>query len=402
MKQPNADLERQQKSFRGNRAHLRRLIDALRGSSAKAWNDWRRSHPTVRPDLRGLDLTLGDISQIHLSDLNLSSARLSGAQLTGLHAWDVQLNDADLRWANLDRADLSYGHLRRANLESCRLVQANLTLLNAEGAIFRHANLSHAVMNGAYLQGADLTGAKVAGLSTWDVHLDTDTKQDGLILEEVGDFLEDLVDSKDEGIKHRVIGRLDHIEAAQLLYLIKDKRKLKTVIDAMTAALVLLLGNFTSRRMSVLRSIEDKLADLGYAPVIFNFDAPADRDLIETVALLAGLSCFLIVDLTQPKSTPLETMLVAPQLGVPLASIIQEGKGPPFSMFRSLQAKYEWVLPTWTYRNKNHLVRQLKTAIVDPCEEMRAKLRIQRQAAVSPPAKRKRYSGDPRALRRKT
>jgi hypothetical protein len=134
--------------------------------------------------------------------------------------------------------------------------------------------------------------------------------------------------------------------------------------------------------------------------VIFDFDAPADRDLIETVALLAGLSCFLVVDLTRPKSTPLETMLVAPQLGVPLASIIQEGE-EPFSMFRSLQAKYEWVLPTWTYRSKNHLVQQLKTAIVDPCEAMRVKLRIQRQAAMSPPAKRKRHSGDLRVARRK-
>ena len=146
----------------------------------------------------------------------------------------------------------------------------------------------------------------------------------------------------------------------------------------MTASVVLLLGNFGPRRLSVLHSIQDKLADLGYAPVIFDFDAPADRDLIETVALLAGLSCFLIADLTQPRSTPLETMLVAPQLGVPLATIIQQGE-EPFGMFRSLQAKYEWVLPTWTYRNKDHLIRQLKTAVVDPCEQIRAKLRMERK-----------------------
>ena len=386
MRHSYTDLERQPKTFRGNHAHLRRLIDALYEQDPRAWNDWRKNDPAIRPDLRGLDLTVGDISHIHLKGVNLSYARLSGAQLTGLHTWEIQLRGADLRGANFDRANLSYGDLRGANLESCRLVAANLTLLNATGTIFRRANLSHAVINGAHLEGADLRGARVAGLSAWDVHLDANTKQTGLILEEVGDFLLDLVDTENEAISNPVIGRVNHLEAAQFLYLIKDRRKLKTVIDAMTEDLVLLLGNFGLRRKSVLRAVERKLDELGYAPVIFDFEAPADRDLIETVALLAGLSCFVIVDITQPKSTPLETMLVAPQLAVPLASIIQEGE-TPFTMFRSLHAKYEWVLPTWTYRNKEHLVRQLKTAIVDPCETMRTKLRARRRAVMSRPSR---------------
>jgi hypothetical protein len=188
------------------------------------------------------------------------------------------------------------------------------------------------------LRGADLRGARVAGVSTWDIALNETTRQEGLVLEEVGDFLEDLVDSDDVGIKNELIGRADHIEAVSLLYLIKDKQKFKTVIDA-----------------------------------------PADRDLIETVAVLAGLSCFVVADLTRPRSTPLETMLVAPQLAAPFASIIQSPE-QPFTMFRTLQAKYEWMLPTFSYRSRKHLLDRLERAIVVPCRAMRRKLRLRKLA----------------------
>jgi uncharacterized protein YjbI with pentapeptide repeats len=304
-------------------------------------------------------------------------ARLCGARLHNLRAWQFRLAGADLRGANLDNADLSYADLRGATLGSCRLVRANLTLVQAQGAIFRHANLSHAILNGAALQGADLSGARVAGLSTWDVKVDATTRQKGLLLEQVGDFLEDLVDDDDRGTKP-VVGRVDHVEAVQLVYLLRDKVKFRTVIDALTAKVVLILGNFRSRRLTVLRAIERALAGIGYAPVVFDFEPPTDRDLVETVALLAGLSCFVIADLTEPRSTPLEAMLVVPQLRVPFATIIEEGE-TPFAMFRALQAKYEWVLPTWTYPTREALVRQLNRRVVQPCETLRKKLRRERQ-----------------------
>jgi hypothetical protein len=146
---------------------------------------------------------------------------------------------------------------------------------------------------------------------------------------------------------------------------------------------VLLLGNFGSRRKTILNAMRDKLADLEYSPVIFDFAAPVDRDLIETVALLAGLSRFVIADLTQPRSTPLETLLIIPQLMVPFASVIQQGERP-FSMFRVLQAKYDWVLKPQPYRNQKHLMRKLESAIIDPCEHTRDRLNQRRQQATQP------------------
>jgi uncharacterized protein YjbI with pentapeptide repeats len=373
------DLLAQPKSFSGKREHLRRFVDSLGEQDQKSWNQWRKKYPNVRPDLRGLDLTIQNIRGINLHRMNLGWARLEGAQLQALTSWEVNFADADLRWANLDGADLSLSVFDRANLQYSRFIKAILTDVSARKADFRHANLSHAVLNGAHLEGAKLRGARVVGISTWEIEVDGDTDQRELILEELGDFIEDWVDETDQGYKERVIGRVDHLEAVQLLYLLRNKHKLKTVIDAVTSNLVLILGNFSEERMKILRSVEMKLAQLRYAPVIFDFEMPSDRDLIETVSLLANLSCFLIVDLTEPASTPLETMLIAPQIGVPLAPIIQKGERP-FSLFNSLQAKYWWVLPTWTYRNEKNLINNLETEIVDKCEKKRKLLRRRRHA----------------------
>jgi uncharacterized protein YjbI with pentapeptide repeats len=372
-----AALLDQPRTFRGNQTHLRLLIEALQARTPAVWRQWRKRNPDVRPDLRGVDLSRNRRQMLQLGEIDLSGARLANARLSFLHSWGLQLRDADLRHADLCGADLSRSDLRHANFESARLVCTNLTLVSAQQAVFRHANLSHAIMNAAHLEGADFHGAKVTGLSTWDVHLDSQTRQGGLVLEELGDYLEDLVDDTDAGVKPRVVGHLDRIEAAYLLNLTRDRTKLKTVIDAMTRNLVLLLGNFGRRRKTILTSISNKLVTLGYMPVIFDFKPPDDRDLIEAVAVLAGLSCFVIADLTQPKSTPLEAMLIVPHLGVPFATIIQRGHDP-FSMFGPLH-KYGWALPTWTYRDKDHLVRRLKTAVVDPCERIRRDLRRRRR-----------------------
>lgn len=379
MNSGRGEHRRLHRGFRGNPSHLRRLIEAVEAQKPELWNDWRKDHPALRPDLRAADLT-----DVNFRDIDLSSARLSRAKLGGAR-WQARLKDADLRHANLDGIELNYADLRGANLGSARLVTANLTLVRADGASFRDADLSHAILNGADLQGADLTGARVAGTSAWGVAIDARTRQDNLIIDEWIDPLLDFGDDARAGIES-IIVRVDHIEAAHLLYLVSTKGKFKTIIDAMTARVVLLLGNFGSRRKAVLNLVRHKLADLGYAPVVFDFAKPVDRDLIETVALIAGLSRFVIADLTRPKSTPLESLLIAPQLMVPFASIIHR-RERPFSMFRSLQAKYEWVLPTWSYDTQRDLIRRLKPAVVDPCERMRVRLSRRREAAGVPKGK---------------
>ena len=137
---------------------------------------------------------------------------------------------------------------------------------------------------------------------------------------------------------------------------------------------MLLLGRFTEGRMVVLERLRDKLRDLGFVPMVFNFDKPETKDFTETVRLLASLSKFVIVDITNPRSAPLELQATVPDYMIPFAPILQEGE-EPFAMFVDLQNKYDWVLrPVIRYPSVDRLIEVLKDKIVRPAEKKFNKL----------------------------
>ena len=89
-------------------------------------------------------------------------------------------------------------------------------------------------------------------------------------------------------------------------------------------------------------------------PIIFDFERATSRDFTETIKTLAGMSLFVIADITNPKSAPLELQATIPDYQIPFVPIMQEGE-TPFSMFADL-TKYPWVLrpsripvPGWSY-----------------------------------------------------
>src|SRR5262249_10201487 len=118
------------------------------------------------------------------------------------------------------------------------------------------------------------------------------------------------------------------------------------------------------------------LSQMGFVPMVFDFTPPENRDVIETVAILAGLSRFVIADLTNPRSTPLETQLVVPTLAVPFIPIIRKGE-PAFSLFSGLKHKYPWVRPLVKYTT-NDLIRRLRRSIVPGALRLAEQLRKQK------------------------
>jgi hypothetical protein len=106
---------------------------------------------------------------------------------------------------------------------------------------------------------------------------------------------------------------------------------------------MLLLGRFTEGRIAVLERPREELRKRGYLPIIFNFDKPETKDFTETVRLLAGPSKFVIADITNPKSAPLELQATVPDIMVPFRPIIEEGE-KPFAMLTDLWIKHrDWV-----------------------------------------------------------
>jgi hypothetical protein len=127
----------------------------------------------------------------------------------------------------------------------------------------------------------------------------------------------------------------------------------------------------------VLDAIREALRQRGYLPIMFDFERPTARDFTETIMTLAGMSLFIIADITNPKSSPLELQATVPNYMVPFAPIIQEGE-QPFSMFLDLKNKHpDWVLDLLAYDSASTLVRKLRNAVIQPAlkkhKELRAK-----------------------------
>jgi len=331
-------------------------------------------------DLSNRDLSRVDLSRANLKGANirgadLSHANLSKAKLAGVDVSDAILTAANLSGANLSRADLSKKDLSEINLSGADLVRAdlsraNLSKANLFGVDFSEADLAEA--NLAYadltrstlvetvLRSATLTGCRVYGISAWNLNL-AGTQQRDLI-----------VTSKDEPII-----TADDLEVAQFIYLLFKNEKIRNVIDTITSKAVLILGRFTPERKGVLNAIADELRKYNLLPIIFDFERSASRDFTETIKTLASLSLFIIVDITNPKSAPLELQATVPDYQVPFVPIIQEGE-EPFSMFRDLP-KYPWVLkPVVTYPSIEELLRGFKPAVIERAWEKHQELQKQK------------------------
>jgi uncharacterized protein YjbI with pentapeptide repeats len=405
-----------------NDKHIAQLMKGV-----TAWNAWRENDPTFLPNLRdatllGMNLGYANLSGADLNSTNLSGADLGGANLNNANLGYANLGGANLNGANLGGADLSgaylgdganlggaelgganlgsailpgailiganlgranLGHanlgdanlrganLSGANLNSANLGKADLSEANLSGADLRSANLAHAnllaanlsdadlsaadlraaILVNADLERVDLTGCRIYGASAWGVKLNR-AKQQNLII---------TLPSEPEIT-------VDSIEVAQFVYLLLHNPKIREVIDTIGKKGVLLLGRFTEGRIEILQRLREKLRELGFVPMVFNFDKPETRDFIETVRLLANLSHFVIVDITNPRSAPLELQATVPDYMVPFVPILEKGQ-TPFAMFVDLQNKYDWILePVIVYPSIDRLIEVLKNKIVERAE----------------------------------
>jgi serine/threonine protein kinase len=88
---------------------------------------------------RGLDLRGVDLSRVDFSDLDLEGVDLSEADLTGADLQDANLTRARLVSSNLTRANLKHANLEAADLTRATLDYADLTLVQGREANFHLA-----------------------------------------------------------------------------------------------------------------------------------------------------------------------------------------------------------------------------------------------------------------------
>ena len=139
---------------------------------------------------------------------------------------------------------------------------------------------------------------------------------------------------------------------------------------------VLILGRFTENRKPVLELIRRKIATppLGYVPILFDFERPRDRTMIESVLRFAAVSRFVIADLSDPKWVLAELQQIVRSFrSLPVVPILQA----------QLQERevvdefegYTSVHPVVRYQDMSHLEDMLDAAVVKPAEALYASLR---------------------------
>ena len=376
------------------------------------WNEWRTKNIDAHVDLSGADLRGADLRGAHfsndhllkpglrspdyvivdLSRADLSKADLSRAELGRAFLWQANLrgatlcgadlHEADLREADLSGADLREVHLMHANLRKAGLWEANL-----DGADLWYADLSEAFLHKAYFRGANLCGSNLTGTYLSEAFL-LDTKIENAkvsgsyiyginVWDLEGEFEEqkDLVITPSWDLGKPII-TVDNIKIAQFIYLILNNEEIRDVINTLTSKSVLILGRFAlAERKAILEALRNKLREYNLLPIVFDFARPTDKDFTETIKTLAGLSYFVIADITNPKSSPLELQATVPDYQIPFVPIIHEGE-QPFAMMVDLQKKYNWVLDTLSYSSIETLIKALKPAIIDPAIQKHNELRL--------------------------
>jgi len=295
-------------------------------------------------EFKGASLSGANFVNARLTECDFSNADLSEANFNG-----AQMNDVNLTNTNLEKTDFSFTNLSGANLKGAKLIGTNLT-----GAQMQNANLEEAVLQECYVFAA----------SAWEIS-GTPATQSNLIITPEGS----------PKIK------VDNLKIAQFIYLLIDNKNIRDTIQTIGKNAVLILGRFSLQRKEVLDAIAEKVRSLGFIPIIFDFDRPMNNDLTETITILAGLSLFVVADVTSPKSVPMELHAIIPNFMVPIVPIIQNCESP-FLMFQDLQNKYDWVLDVIVYDNKEDLIKSFDSAVIKPALEMHDVLMVRKDRSM--------------------
>jgi hypothetical protein len=67
-------------------------LDLLR-RGVEVWNQWRRDHSDMWPDLDGVEFAGADLSRVNLSKLKLSRTNFSGTNLSHADLWGADLRE---------------------------------------------------------------------------------------------------------------------------------------------------------------------------------------------------------------------------------------------------------------------------------------------------------------------
>jgi hypothetical protein len=161
----------------------------------------------------------------------------------------------------------------------------------------------------------------VYGIAAWDLKTSDETKQSKLVIERTYDFYSDIIQ------QGKVPMMVDDIELAQFVYYLSNHKKMRDALNILNDRGVLLLGQFKDGGLERLNSMRERLQRKSYMAMIFDFARPDNLSLTETVVTMAGLSKFIVADLSG-SSVPAELQSILSQIKKPILAV-----GDAYSLF---------------------------------------------------------------------
>ena len=333
-------------------------------------------------DFTNADLSYANLSKILFESTRFSNAHLHQAIITGSDLYDPIFSGADLSeanledsgfynaifvGANLEKANLKKSHFFRSCFDAANLSDADLTETELIQSSLIESNLQHTTLintdfnNTLFVQtnisGSIMQGCKVYGVSAWDL---------------VGKpkIMKNLVINTSNADKNSIT--VDNIEIAQFIYLLLYDKKIREVIDEVTSKVVLILGRFTDERLIILEAIRDELRSQNFVPVLFVFEKPKNRDIIETVITLAGMARFVIADITDAKTVIQELDTIVPNIpSLPVQPIVLSSSDSVWAGYSHLKRKSPNLLETFRYEDLAELKKSFKTKVIEPANDLR-------------------------------
>ncbi len=337
----------------------------------ETWNQWVKSSGE-RPDLRDADLRGRDLKGFYLKEgrfkgAKLNKANLQKAKLDNAYLRKANLTGADLTGASLSGANLRHAVLRNATLKSAYLRRADFSYVDFRGADLTASVLEYARLVDVKVDNATLKDCFIYGASVWNLS-GTPKEQSNLVITPSivkRERANPSRSSKGSDVEPTIT--VDDLEIAQFIYLLLNYKSLRNTINSVTEKGVLLLGRFGGGGLEVLKAMGAKLRELGYLPIIFDFERPDGRPHTETIQTLTGLARFVIVDLSGP-SVPQELYAIVPHIKIPYVPILEEGR-ETYALFADL-LEYSWVVrPILRFANNQQLMDLLPLKIVAPAEK---------------------------------
>jgi hypothetical protein len=138
----------------------------------------------------------------------------------------------------------------------------------------------------------------------------------------------------------------------------------------------LILGRFSKNRKPVLDAIREELRKYNYLPMMFDFDAPINPTIRETIKTLAGMSRFVIADITDARSVSQELEIIDTNCRTVAVRLIKKKGAREYGMLDFRTSRW-FIEGRYEYESLEELIASIKESIIVPAEakveELRAK-----------------------------